>query len=130
MRWQPDCSTSFEHTGMRIGFIVNAIKKHIRSRVLAARLDRIGGRDSGSFDFLKTELELGLVLASLAGIEYGEGHEKAAQRSHSRAEQIYTALLRFLPRAQLNEDERAGLEAELDKLQEALTKLPNQFAPA
>ena len=115
---------------MRISFIVNAIKKHIRSRVLAAKLDRMGDLDSGSFDFLKTELELALVLASLAGIEYGEGHEKAAQRLHSRAEQIYTALLRFLPRAQLNEHERAVLETELDKLQEALTKLPNQFAPA
>ena len=81
-------------------------------------------------EYLKTELELALALASLGEIEYDAGRQQAARRSHSHAERIYTAFLRSLPRRQLSKDERVELEMALDQLQEVLTKLVDQYTPA
>lgn len=119
---------------MRIRLVVAEFRRRMECRVLSSRLDRMAG-DCGpdSFrapEFLAAEIELGIALARLAEVEYEIGDGEAAERCHSRAEQIYTALFRFLPKAQLDGRERTVIEKRFDRLRRALASLQNQYTTA
>jgi hypothetical protein len=119
---------------MQIRLVVAEFRRRWECRILSRRLDRMAG-DGGpdSFrtpEFLAAEVELGLALALWAEAQYAIGYAECAALSHARAEQIYTALGRFLPRAQLGERERMVIERRCDKLRQALASLQNRYTTA
>lgn len=112
---------------MRIGLAVERLCARLRSRVLSSKLERMAG-DLGpvSFrtpEFLNAELKLAVALAGLAEIEYEIGEAEAAERCYDRAEQIFTALRRFLPHADLDPVDREILERRMERLREAMARL-------
>lgn len=119
---------------MQIRLVVAEFRRRCECRLLSRRLDRMAG-DGGpdSFrtpEFLAAEVELGIALARWAESQYAIGHTECAALSHARAEQIYTALGRFLPKAQLGERERMVIERRCDKLRQALASLQNRYTTA
>lgn len=119
---------------MRIRLVIAEFRRRMECRMLSSRLDRMAG-DCGpesfrSPEFLAAEIELGIALAKLAEVEYEIGRGEPAGRCHSRAEQIYTALFRFLPNAQLAGEERMVIEKRFDRLRRALASLQNQYTTA
>lgn len=112
---------------MRIRLAVERLQKEIQLRIVRSRLERMAGdRGPDSYrtpEFLAMEVELGVVLAELARVEYESSREETAERRHSRAEQIYTALYRFLPHASLEDAQRTKLEDRLRRLQQTLASL-------
>jgi hypothetical protein len=112
---------------MRIHTLAKRFCRHCYSRLLSARLERLGlERGPASFrssDFLATEIRLGLNLAELARIEYELNHPESAGRAQARAEQIHLALWRFLPHAVLDDGDRAALNRRLERLTLAMARL-------
>jgi hypothetical protein len=119
---------------MQIRLVVEGVCKQIQCRLLTSKLERLAGdRGPGSFrspEFVAAELDLGVVLADLAKIEYAVGREECAEQSQARAEQIYNALLRFLPRSELGDPERTAMQVRLARLERALAKLQDRQAAA
>jgi hypothetical protein len=119
---------------MRIRLTVEKVCGLIRSRLLESRLERLaeelGPESFRTPEFLGTEVKLGLALGRLAEVEYETGDERAAERAFDRAEQIHTALRRFLPHAELDEDERLTMEQGMERLGIALERLAGRATAA
>jgi hypothetical protein len=74
-------------------------------------------------EFLNAEMKVALALAALAEIEYEIGETAAAERAYGRADQIYTALRRFLPHADLDAIDRRTLDRRMERLRSAMVKV-------
>ncbi|HUB34142.1 MAG TPA: hypothetical protein VMA31_13970 [Bryobacteraceae bacterium] len=118
---------------MQIRLAVAEFRRRWECRLLSRQLDRMAGdRGPDSYrtpEFLAAEVEFGIALARWAEAQYAIGHNDAPS-SHSRAEQIYTALVRFLPKAQLDERERMVIERRFESLRQGLARLQNQYTTA
>jgi hypothetical protein len=112
---------------MKIRLAVERTCRRIRARLLTSRLERMAGElGPVSFrtpEFLDAEMRLGLALARLAEVEFGTGETEEAGRAFDRAEQIYTALRRFLPHAELEEADREAMERGMERLRAAVSRL-------
>jgi hypothetical protein len=106
----------------------------VQVRLLASKLEQLAGElGPGSFrtpEFLDTEMRLALSLGRLAEVEYETGAPEPAERAFDRAEQIYTALRRFLPRAELNEADRRAMELGMERLKAAVERLAGRAIAA
>jgi hypothetical protein len=115
-------------------FAVARICRRVQARLLASKLEQMAGElGPGSFrapEFLDTEMRLALALGRLAEVEFETGASKAAERAFDRAEQIYTALRRFLPRAELNETDRRTMELGMERLKLAVERLAGRATAA
>jgi hypothetical protein len=118
---------------MQIRLVVAEFRRRWECRLLSRQLDRMAGdRGPDSYrtpEFLAAEVELGIALARWAEAQYAIG-QSDADASHARAEQICTALVRFLPKAQLEERERMVIEKRFEALRQALARLQNQYTTA
>jgi hypothetical protein len=75
-------------------------------------------------DFIRTDLQVCLTLADLAGTEYDIGNREHAARTIASAEKGYTTLLRFFSQAKrLTSEERMGLRLTFARLRERLDLL-------
>jgi hypothetical protein len=119
---------------MRIRLTVEKVCGRVKSRLLASRLERLAEElGPGSFrtpEFLDTEMKLALALGRLAEVGYETGDVHAAERAFERAEQIYTALRRFLPHAELHPNERRALELGMERLGVAMERLAGRATAA
>ena len=119
---------------MRIHIRAERFLRRLHTRILADRLEQIaaehGPASFRSTAFLDTELKLGLALAALAEIECGLNDGDASASALERAEQIHTALRRFLPHADLEAAVRATLEARLERLGFKLARLSGRAVAA
>ncbi len=115
---------------MRMRWKLGRAWKRVHARILSSRLERMaehaGPVAFGTPGFLEAEMKLGQALAVLAGIEYRLGNPAGGGLAHARAEQIHTALARFLPHAELGAQERAALERRLERLQEAIMRISGE----
>ena len=119
---------------MRIRLTVEKLCRQIRSRLLTSKLERMAGEmGPGSFrtpEFLDAEMRLGLALAGLAAVEFESGGREAGQRVFDRAEQIYTALRRCLPGADLDAADRGALERRMARLETAMARVTGMATAA
>jgi hypothetical protein len=118
---------------MRIRLVVESVRARVQSRLLASKLDRLS-EELGSVAFrtpvfLATEMKLALALGRLAEVEYETG-EAEAERAFDRTEQIYTALRRFLPHAELDEVQRCEMEAGMERLRLVVARLAGRATAA
>ena len=119
---------------MRIRLTVERVCGRVKARLLASRLEQLAAElGPGSFgtpEFLDTEMRLALALGRLAEVEYETGAPEPAERAFDRAEKIYTALRRFLPRAELNEADRRAMELGMERLKAAVERLAGRAIAA
>jgi hypothetical protein len=94
---------------------------------LAAELGPVSFRTS---EFLEAEMRLALALGRVAEVEYETGASDAAGRAFDRAEQIYTALRRFLPRVELNQTDRRAMDLGMERLRIAVERLAGRATAA
>ncbi len=115
---------------MRMRWKLGRAWKRLHAGILSSRLERMAGHAGpvafGTPEFLDAEIKLGQALAVLAGIEYRLGNLAGGGLAHARAEQIHTALARFLPHADLGAPERAVLERRLERLQETILRISGE----
>jgi hypothetical protein len=119
---------------MRIRLTVERVCGRVKGQLLASRLERLaaelGPVSFGTPEFLDTEMRLALVLGRLSEVEYETGENQAAERAFDRAEQIYTALRRFLPHAALEDSERRALEQGMEQLRLTVERLAGRATAA
>jgi hypothetical protein len=72
-------------------------------------------------DFLRAEVATGLRFAAIAADAGND--EKKRQRNRQHAETAYDALLRFLPRVALTEDETEELTGGIEELRRAIAAI-------
>ncbi|HLH15877.1 MAG TPA: hypothetical protein VKX45_01590 [Bryobacteraceae bacterium] len=115
---------------MRIRWKLGRAWKRLHAGMLSSRLERMaahaGPAAFGTPEFLEAEMKLGQALAVLAGMEYRLGNLGGGGLAHARAEQIHTALARFLPHAELSAPERTAMERRLERLQEAILRISGE----
>src|SRR5579883_1789987 len=103
---------------MRIGLAVERVWSRMRAGLMSSRLERLaaelGPVAFRTPEFLHAEMRLALAQARLAEAEYQLGELEAAERSFDRADQIYIALRRFLPHAELDQADRAAMESGME----------------
>lgn len=119
---------------MRIRLTVESVCVRVQSRLLASKLDRLaeefGPVAFRAPEFLATEMRLAVTLGRLAEVEYETGEAKSAERAFDRAEQIYTALRRFLPHAELDDAERQEMESGMVRLKLVVETLAGRATAA
>jgi hypothetical protein len=119
---------------MRIRLMVERAFVQFQAGLLESKLGRLADElGPGSFrapEFLDTEMRLALALGRLAEVEYETGAAEAAERAFDRTEQIYTALRRFLPHAELHAGERETMEAGMERLRVAVERLAGRATAA
>jgi hypothetical protein len=119
---------------MRIRLTVESVCVQVQSRLLASKLDRLaeefGPVAFRAPEFLDTEMRLAVTLGRLAEVEYETGDAESAERAFDRAEQIYTALRRFLPHAELDDAERREMESGMERLKLVVERLAGRATAA
>ena len=119
---------------MRMRLTVERLWGRVRARLLASKLDRLaeelGPVSFRTPDFLDAEMRLALALGRLAEVEYESGEAGAAARAFDRAEQIYIALRRFLPHAELDDVVRRDMELGMEQLRIAVEGLAGRATAA
>lgn len=119
---------------MQIALVVAEFRRRIQCRLVSRRLDRMAGNQGPesyrTSEFLAAEVELAIALALWAETLYAIQSPEEANSAHARAEQIYTALVRFLPRAELGPRERMVIEKRFERLHQALASLQNRYTTA
>jgi hypothetical protein len=74
-------------------------------------------------EFIKTELKSGFTFADLARTEYSMGALDGAQRATANAMKAHNVVVKFLPQAQLGEEERQEIEGKLMELKQVIEQL-------
>lgn len=119
---------------MRMRMTLERLWGQVQARLLATKLNRLaeelGPVSFRTPDFLGTEMRLALALGRLAEIEYETGEAGPAARAFDRAEQIYIALRRFLPHAELDEATRRELECGMERLRITVEALAGRATAA
>ncbi len=119
---------------MRMRLTVERLWGQVQARLLATKLDRLaeelGPVSFRTPDFLGTEMRLALALGRLAAIEFETGEAGPAGRAFDRAEQIYMALRRFLPHAQLDESTRREMDSGMERLRITVEALAGRATAA
>jgi len=79
-------------------------------------------------DFIRTDLELCLTFARIAGTAYGMGHLEHAERSLSRAEKGYSDMLRLFSQAKnITAEQEKELRLMFNRVRERLDGLQQRI---
>jgi hypothetical protein len=74
-------------------------------------------------ELIEAELKSGFTFADLARTEYSMGDSDGAQQATAKAMKAHNVVVKFLPEAQLSEEERRQIEGKLKELKQAIEGL-------
>jgi hypothetical protein len=110
----PNLIASAYHIGIDWGMDEPEARKSVELRAEAQRQ---------GVEFIKTELKSGFTFADLARTEYSMGALDGAQRATANAMKAHNVVVKFLPQAQLGEEERQEIEGKLMELKQVIEQL-------